>query len=97
MIELAEAIQQLREQLATAVIEGKDERLRFGLESVELELQVTATREGGGEAGLKLWIIDAKASGKVASESLQKVKLVLKPQLDGSRDFTIAADIPRPE
>ncbi len=90
MIELADAIRQLREQLAAAVIEGKDERLRFGLEAIELELQVTATKKG--TAGLKLWLIEAGAEGEIAKESVQKVKLVLKPEWLGGGDVKIAAE-----
>jgi hypothetical protein len=96
MIDLAEAIQQLRAQLVKAVEEGEGEELRFGLEAIELELQVAVTKEAGGKAGFKLCVFNAEGEGKVARESLQKVKLVLKPEDKEGRKTMVSGSGPRP-
>jgi hypothetical protein len=89
MIDLAEAIQQLRAQLVKAVEEGKDKELKFGLDTIELELQVAVTKGAGGKAGIKVWLINAEGDSSVAKESLQKVKLVLKPKGPGGGEVLL--------
>ena len=39
-----------------------------------------ASREGTGKAGIKFWICNAEAGGKLASETLQKIHLTLNPE-----------------
>lgn len=67
--------------------EGEGTSLRFEVESLELEMEVVATRqrkaEGSGEAGVKFWLL---GSGKVAGKgelaegasSSQKITLKLR-------------------
>ena len=78
-IPLASAIRVLREQLQDAVRGGKGEELRFALGPVELELQVEAAHEGGGEAGIKFWLASIGAKGSRSSSTMHTVRLSLTP------------------
>lgn len=89
-IELAEAIGQLRNQLSRAIEDGEGQDLRFEVEDLELELQVTVTKDaeigGSVEAGVKFWLLGggkASAEGGLSegSSHLQKIRLKLKPKL----------------
>jgi Trypsin-co-occurring domain 2 len=78
-IELAALIRTLREELAEAVAEGEGKGVRFALEDVELELQVTVGRSVEGKAGIKIWLVEAGGGGEASRETVQKIKLTLKP------------------
>lgn len=102
-IPLMETIQQLRNELAVAVYEGKDQPLRFHVESVELELQVKVSRESTGKVGgkteVKFWVVNAAAEAggehKRGSERVHTVKLKLLPiQTDpqGSQKQVLVGD-----
>ena len=92
-IELAALIRKLREELAEAVLEGEGEAVRFQLETLELELQVTVGRAAEAKGGIKIWLVEAGTGAEGKRESIQKVKLTLKPAAPW--DATLAA--PRPE
>jgi Trypsin-co-occurring domain 2 len=84
-IELAQVISQLREELDTARRAGQDEDLRFELGPVELELMVAVDRQGGPDAKVRFWVIELGASGKVASQATQRIKLILDPRESGQK------------
>lgn len=76
-------IDQLREELLALTRTANDKDFRFALESVEVELHVGVTREGGGNAKAKFWVLELDAGGKYARESTQTIKLTLKPRVEG--------------
>jgi hypothetical protein len=76
-IPLASAIRVLRAELQEAVRSGAGEELRFALGPVELELQIEAASEGGGEAGIKFWLLSAGAKGSRSSQSSHTLRLTL--------------------
>ena len=83
MIPLQDAIRVLRSEILAAREEASAQEVRFELGSIEMEFQVVARKEVGGEAKLGFHIFAAEAtlggSGKGADERTQKVKLVLNP------------------
>jgi hypothetical protein len=87
-VSLADAIQQLRQELQKAMEAGADESLRFEVLDVELELQVLVSEESSGkigaEGGIKFWLVDAKTQGELSDQygtsQVQKVKLKLRPK-----------------
>ena len=85
-IELAQVISQLREELDTARRAGEGEDLRFELGPVELELMVGVDRQAGPDAKVRFWVIELGASGKVASQATQRIKLILDPRESGRGD-----------
>jgi hypothetical protein len=78
-IELSSMISQLRLELAAAMGEGEGKALRFVPESVELELKLSVSRAGKGNAGIKFWVVDA--GGEVSRERMREhtIKLKLVP------------------
>jgi hypothetical protein len=86
-VTIAEAVEQLRMQLAEAQSKfaqvqreagtGKD--LRFLTKSVEVELAVVFKTEVEGGVGLRAWFLDLSAKTKGSDEATHKIKLVLEP------------------
>jgi len=79
-VELSRMLVSLRKELGAAQQEGDGKDIKFAIDDIELELQLTVTEEVGGEAGVKFWVVNAETSGKVTSQSIQKIKLNLKPE-----------------
>lgn len=79
-VELFRMLVSLRKELGAAQQEGDGKDIKFAIDDIELELQLTVTEEVGGEAGVKFWVVNAETSGKVTSQSIQKIKLNLKPE-----------------
>lgn len=97
-IPLASAIRVLREQLQDAVRAGQGEELRFALGPVELELRVQAAHEGGGEAGIKFWLVSIGARASSSSQTTHTVRLSLTPVRVGAdgdqdRDVLVASEL----
>jgi hypothetical protein len=86
-IPLRDAIRALRVEIMAAAEDSSTQALRFELGPVEMEFQVVARKETGGEAKLGFHIFAAEAtlggSGKGSDERTQKVKLVLGPVVVG--------------
>lgn len=99
---LAEVIAALRDEIREAAAVGKAESVRFGLGPIEVEFNVTAKREGEGKGSIKFGVLgvgfEAGASGKIASEQVQKVKLTLKPSAStghGTKEEIEVSRVPR--
>jgi hypothetical protein len=72
---LAELVKYTNDELRQALLQkGPDDTL-IVFTGCELELSVTVKAEGGG--GLKFWVVDA--SGKMANETVSKIKLSFSP------------------
>lgn len=79
-IQLSDVIVELRRELRDAQIKGEGQDLKFRVEDIELELQVAREKEGSGEVETKWWVYNAKAAGKLAKQSVQKLKFKLIPE-----------------
>lgn len=74
-IGLSQAIETLRMELSEAQASGRDGEVRFGLETVDLELSVAVTKDANGKVGWKI----LEAGGSVGTERTQTIRLSLKP------------------
>ncbi len=81
-IPLAKMLAQLRQELLDAKAEGEDKELKFLVDDIEIELQMTTTQEDAGGVGIKFWVINADANLRDTSLQTQKVKLKLKTDAD---------------
>lgn len=81
MLELAEVIRDLRDELERAIVEGAGESLRFELGTIELEISIAI--EAGARVGAKVrfWVVDAESEGSLDRTSTQRLKLALTPRL----------------
>jgi hypothetical protein len=97
-IGLAEAIDQVRKELIEAQLKGKKESLQFRMGEVKLEFAVELAREGGGEAGVKLWVVNVGAKGTVTSTKTHTVTVTMSPQTIGAsgewEDARVADAVP---
>jgi len=84
-IGLAELIGDLRKELIKAQLEGSEDEIRFLLEEVEVEVEVASAKKATGEAGVEFWVVNTKAEGETSTESVQTLKLKLKPKNAASR------------
>ncbi|NKL79567.1 trypco2 family protein [Rhizobium leguminosarum] len=90
-IPLAEAINNLRAELLTALTDGKDQPLQFRLRPIELELKLTVTREVGGTGGVKFWVVNLDAKGTLGDATTHTLKLTLEPVAkDGRSEFLVS-------
>ncbi len=87
-VELDEALEILRRQLASAHLRAAGTDFQFPVETVTVELKVAVTRSADGKAGFRVPILGAElgGSGSWAAESIQTVTLTLGPPVN--RDGT---------
>ncbi len=89
-IGLAEFIQQVKRELLTTYPDNENDTPLLSVDSVELELQVTVKKEGGG--GVKINVLQfggGEVSGKVSRDDVQKVKVKLSPLV--SKEYLLKA------
>ncbi|MDR1264889.1 MAG: hypothetical protein LBK42_04810 [Propionibacteriaceae bacterium] len=82
-IPVSEAIEALRGELEKSVKAGQDHDLRFLVDEVKLELQVTATTTGTGKAGIKWLLFEAGGEASHQSARAQTITLTLKAVAQG--------------
>src|SRR3954452_11975714 len=80
-VPLASAVEALRRELVVALEAGRGEEVRFALGPIELEFQVEVSREAGGEAGIKFWVVALGGKGSRSSGATHTVRLSLSPVL----------------
>ncbi len=90
-IELSDMIAGLRSELMEAQQKAADADLKFTVETIEIEAQVTVAfnAEAHGLAKWKFWIFgEAEGGAKVGGgrETVQTVKLTLKPDVASEGD-----------
>lgn len=99
-IDLAEALEVLRAQLASAQVEAAEKDVQFPIETLTVELQVGVTRSADGKAGFKVPLIGAElgASAGFGRETVQTVTLVLGAPVDrDGRPVRVASSTSKPK
>ena len=76
---LADTVAAVRRELATALAEGQGKDVVFRSGPVELEFEVAVTWTGGGEAGVKLWVLTLGGKAEREAATTQRIKLTLQP------------------
>ena len=79
-IELSELIENLRNDLLVSKKLGEGRELRFDVEEAEIEVQFTARRDVEGKGMVKFYVIEAGGGANVGQETVQKIRLKLKPK-----------------
>lgn len=99
-IPLSDAIQQLRDELRKAVLEGKDKDIVFTPNSIDVELSISFKAEASAKGGFRLLaFLDLSSEAKGSRESAHKIKLSLGvADKDGKpikvRSDTMPTDLP---
>lgn len=79
-IELAAAVQELREQLTLAAAAGATEQgIKFGVEEIDLEFAVELRQDSNAKAGFKAWVISGDLSATSGRSSTHRVSIKLRP------------------
>ena len=91
-IPIQAVIEELRRELEASVTASEGKGLRFGVEQIEIELQVAVGEKQGDEVGAKLWVFHAGMKDEVDRRSVQTVRLTLAPRDadGGKRDLRVA-------
>lgn len=77
-VPLADAIEQLRDELRAAILEGEDKDIVFTPNSIELELSINFTAEAKVGGGFKLLaFLDLSTEAKMQRENQHKIRLSL--------------------
>ena len=92
MVELAELIADLRDELTRAVAAANPDGLRFELGPVGLEVSVAVAKEAKPGAIVKFWVVEAGAEGTVSHTATQKITLTLQPAMPGGRQAYVTGD-----
>jgi hypothetical protein len=88
---LAEAIEALRTELTQAMASAPLEGVRFRPGPVELTVEAALTKNFGGKAGIKWWLIEAGGEASRGSVVTQTLKITLQPVLLDSQGKIIDA------
>jgi hypothetical protein len=85
-LDLADAIDQLREQLVVARSRTANAEIQFPIHSVTVELQLVAVKEGEGKVGFKVPVIDLELglTGGLSREVTHRVVIELEGPVDRS-------------
>ncbi|MFE9421997.1 trypco2 family protein [Kitasatospora sp. NPDC006697] len=99
MIELAEVIGQLREQLVSAMAQAEADgsELQLELGPVTLEAAVVVERSGAAGGKLKFWLAELGAEGRIDHSATQRITLTLQPKLASGRSPWVSGDETRQE
>jgi Trypsin-co-occurring domain 2 len=89
LVPLSVAVSRLREEVWAAVSAAAGEELVFTLGPIELEFQVALTDEGGGEAGVRFWVVSFGAKASRSRGETQTVRFTLTPHLAGAPDADV--------
>jgi hypothetical protein len=76
---LADTIAAVRRELSAAQMAGQGQPVQFRTGPVELEFEVAVTRNGGGQAGVQLWVLTLGGKGELAHATTQRIRVTLQP------------------
>lgn len=100
-ITLADALVSLRKDLETAREAGEKQDLKFTVEDVEVEFQISASTEisgkGSGKLGAGFWTLNLEGGGKKSDQATHKIKLKLKPIPADGKELEISAKGRKPK
>ncbi len=82
-IELADAIDSVREQLIEAAARAAGEPLVFELGDIQMEFTLELRKELKGGLKVRAWVVDAGADAARATGRTHKVSFTLKPHAAG--------------
>lgn len=92
-VELATAIQVLRDQLAAARDTGQGQDIRFEVAKVEVEFAVEAKKVGGGGLGVKFGVISVDGKGERSSGATHRLRLELTPRDAQGQPFEVSGTV----
>ncbi|KMS71117.1 hypothetical protein ACM01_28805 [Streptomyces viridochromogenes] len=95
MIQLADMVRELREQLNHVLAEAGSGPLRFELGPVEIEAAVTVDRSGGAGGKVNFWVVEGSGDVSASSSRAHRITVTLQPTLvapDGAHRHVLISD-----
>lgn len=81
-IELAALLASLRSEIDRARLDSAGKDVRFRVDSIDLELQVTVEKSAEADAGVRFWVMSLGGKGGVKSADTHVIKLSLAAVTD---------------
>jgi Trypsin-co-occurring domain 2 len=95
-IPLSEALQQIRDELREAIVEGEGQDIVFTPNSIDVELSVKFSVEAKAGGGFKLLaFLDVSTEAKTGRESEHKIKLSLSVADKNGKPIKVRSDAVR--
>ncbi|MCQ8774874.1 trypco2 family protein [Streptomyces telluris] len=79
-VELADAVQAVREGLTSAAARGAGQDLAFDVGEIAMEFTVEIRKDAKGSGGVKAWVVSADAEASRGSTRTHKVSFTLTPK-----------------
>jgi hypothetical protein len=76
-IELADLLASLRSEIGRARLDADGQDVRFGIKSIDLELQVAVEKSAEAKAGVRFWVVSLGGGGSTTSARTHTIKLSL--------------------
>ena len=89
LITRIQARQRQTRELPVVISADKDVRFRLG--PIQLELEVAATNTGGGEAGIKFWVVTIGGKAETSKARTHTIHLELHPLAADGTDLVVGA------
>lgn len=90
-LELSDMLVELRRELQNAQCKAEKESLKFKLEDLEVEVSFVISKEGTAGGKAKFLVFEAELGGKTAAQTVHKIKLKMRPELEGGGEVKIAS------
>src|SRR5271166_2873506 len=92
-IPLSDAIQQLRDELRVAILEGKDQDILFTPNAIDIELGVSFSAEAKASGGFKLLaFLDISGEATAGRKSQHKIKVSLSVADKNGQPIKVRSD-----
>lgn len=92
-LDLADAIEVLRDQLSEAQRRGQGSQLRFVLGEITAEFEIELVRAKNGGGALRFGVVEADAKRERSTRSTQRVTLRLTPEHRGGGDVAVGDEL----
>ncbi|MDH6111209.1 hypothetical protein P3T36_003233 [Kitasatospora sp. MAP12-15] len=79
-IELADAVQAVRRQLAAAAEQAAGQRIQFEVGPVEIEFTVELRRDAKASGGVRAWVLSADLEASAGRTRAHRVTVTLTPK-----------------
>jgi len=96
-LQLSDMLLALRAELQQAQAKAEKEKLKFALDDIEVEISFTTSTKDSAKGGVKFWVINAEAGVETAAQTVHRVKLKIRPELEGGGDMKISGKAKKPE
>ncbi|GHG11531.1 trypco2 family protein [Streptomyces zaomyceticus] len=91
-IELADLLASLRSEISRARLESAHEDVKFRIDSIDLELQVSVEKSAGADAGVKFWVVSLGGKASAKNGQTHTVRMTLAAEDATTREKVRTGD-----